>query len=67
METDLLGIKTKFYSLGMEVSEGTEASSNVWVILAKSGLHAVLSMGSPQQPYEVGDVSTPYRQETGSQ
>lgn len=44
METDLLGIKTKFYSLGTEVSEGIEASSNVWVMLAKSGLftkHAV--------------------------
>lgn len=44
MERDLLGIKTKFYSLGTEVSEGTEASSNVWVMLAKSSLftkHAV--------------------------
>lgn len=46
METDLLGIKTKFYSLGTEVSGGIEASFNMWVILAKSGLFAKHAVGA---------------------
>lgn len=37
-ETDPLGTKTKLCSLGSQGSDSTEASSNLWAVLAKSGL-----------------------------
>lgn len=69
---DLLGRKTKLCSLGTEVSESTEVSSDLWsswprvACLLSMQLCAQHCSGafpwfSSQQPHEVGDVSSPCR------